>query len=179
MALVRWILDDGPFGYLAQLSDLAVLTSCEPSELLVAGTTARAAADDRRRTALLELTRTDGSAVIAVVGVRLGIDDPAARILADLHPDEAATLNLAEHESIAWAAVHGRDAILVTSDRRAALTALAELGRGRVAHPFDLWLHLKQNRGLDGNDFRALCERTHRGDQGLRRMPTRVSDEWA
>ena len=177
---MQWILDDGPFGYLAQLPDLAVLTSCEPSELFVSSTTARAAADDRRRAALLNLTRTDDSLLITVVGVKLGTDDPAAQILADLHPDEAATLNLAEHESIAWVIAHGRNAVLVTSDRRASVTAaLAELGRGRVAHPFDLWLHLKRNRGLNGHDFRALCERTHRGDQGLRRMPARVSDEWA
>lgn len=175
---MRWILDDGPLGCLAQLSDLLVLTFCETGELLVAGTTAKSATNDKsgRRQALLALSYLDGSKVITVVNVTFGIDDPAAQVLTDLHPDEFATIDLAEHESIAWAAAHGGDAILVTSDRRATVTALAELGMGRVAHPFDLWLHLKRNRGLNDRDFHLLCESTRKGDQGLRRMPARVSE---
>lgn len=175
---MRWILDDGPLGYLAQLPNPVILRSCEPGELLVTGTTARSAANDNsgRRQALLALTYVDGPPVITVVNVTLGIDDPAAQILAELHPDESATIDLAEHESIAWAAAHGGDAVLVTSDRRATVTALAELGMGRVAHPFDLWLHLRRNRGLSPRDFQVLCESTRKGDQGLRRMPARVSE---
>ena len=180
LAVVRWILDDGPLGYLAQLPNPAVLASCEPGELLVSSTTAHLAAKDRsgRRQAVVALTHADGLPVIAVVTVTLGVDEPAAKMLADLHPDESATLNLAEHESIAWAAMHGRDAVFVTSDRRATVSALAELGVGRVAHPFDLWLHLKLERGLSGGDFESLCEATRRGDQGLRRMPARVSQHF-
>jgi hypothetical protein len=63
----------------------------------------------------------------------------------------------------------------VTSDRRATVTALAELGIGRVAHPFDLWLHLRASRGLSEAGFQRLCQAILAIDQGLRRMPARVS----
>lgn len=177
MAVVRWIIDDGPLGLLAQLPDPSVLASCQPGELLVSGTTARFASKDQssRRQAILALAHPDGSPVITVVNVTIGANDPAAEVLAELHPDETSTINLAEHESIAWASAHAGDAVFVSGDRRATVIALAELGNGRVAHPFDLWLHLKLNRGLGDGDFTRLCELTRRGDQGLRRMPGRVS----
>jgi hypothetical protein len=38
---------------------------------------------------------------------------------------------------------------------------------------------LKGNRGLNGHDFQVLCESTRRGDQSLRRMPARVSEQFA
>jgi hypothetical protein len=96
--------------------------------------------------------------------------------LIELHPDPASTTDLAEHESIAWALVHGPDAVFVSSDRRATLTALAELGRERVAHPFDLWLDLRKRRWLSPRAFERLCELTRKNDQGLPRMPKRVSE---
>lgn len=65
--------------------------------------------------------------------------------------------------------------MFVTADTRAALTALAELGRMRVAHPFDLWLHLREQGVLATSAFKALCQRTKRRDQGLERMPDRVA----
>jgi len=178
---VRWILDDTPFEHLARLENLDFLSSCLADELLICSTTAADAAQDGsgRRQALLARTRPDGVPIITVVRVVLGSDDPAAEVFSQLGPDETATVDLAEHESIAWAAVHGADAVLVTGDRRATVTALAELGLGRVAHPSDLWLHLRARRGLSRVDFIALCEATRGADQGLRRMAGRVAQFFA
>ena len=107
----------------------------------------------------------------------IGGEDPAAEVFFQLHEDPAATTDRAEHESIAWAQVHGEDTVFVCADRRAALTALAELGRARVAHPFDLWIDLRDRAWLTGSEFAALCTLTRKHDQGLPRLPGRVAIE--
>lgn len=124
---------------------------------------------------LLELSHPDGQRVVDVFEVLIGGDDAAGLVLQDLHGEERTSTNLAEREAIAWASVHGKDAVLVTADARAALTALAELGRQRVAHPFDLWLELREQGVLPPAEFENLCQRTRRRDQRLQRMPERIA----
>ena len=170
---MRWILDDGPFGHLAKVVQHQGTAGWEGGALLVAATTAALATPPSQ--ALLDL-RAGDQPLIATFEIRLGANDPAEQVLIDLHPDSTATSDLAEHESIAWAQVHGLDAVFVCADRRAALTALAELGRGRVAHPFDVWLDLRQRGWLPPHLFARLCQLTRNHDQGLPRIPRRVSD---
>ena len=49
-----------------------------------------------------------------------------------------------------------REGILVVEDRKAAILALAELGRGHVAH--DLWLQLRDERLVDPAQFEQVCQ---------------------
>ena len=170
---MRWILDDGPFGHLAGTVDPEDATLWQPDVLLVAGTTAAAATPISQ--ALLDV-RVAERAVVDTFEIRLGSGDPAEQTLIELHPDPASRNNKAEHECIAWAQVHGLDAVFVCADLRAAFTALAELGRGRVAHPFDVWLDLRERGWLTFGAFERLCRMTRKHDRGgLPRMPERVS----
>jgi len=73
---------------------------------------------------------------------RLSYAGPPASCWSPARLDTGRETNRAEHEAIAWALIHGPESVFVTADKRASLTALAELGRGRVCHPFDLWLEL-------------------------------------
>lgn len=169
---MRWILDDGPFGHLATVVKQEDTTHWQPDVLLIAGTTAAAVTPISQ--ALLE-TRAGDQPIVATFEIQLGGIDPAEQVLIELHPDTSSTADLAEHESLAWAQVHGLDAVFVCVDRRAALTALAELGRERVAHPFDVWLDLLQKGWLRHEAFKRLCDLNRKHDQGLPRMPGRVS----
>ena len=178
-AAVRFILDDGPLDHLAGELDPSQLASWASGALLVASTIGRQARQHSPlRLDLLEARNDAGEDVFEVFTVLLEGDDSAGEILLDLHGQSRSTTNLAEREAIAWALVHGRDAIFVTEDKRAALTALAELGRGRVAHPFDLWLHLADQGQLEPGQLEILCERTKSKDQGLERMPGRVRERF-
>jgi len=170
---VRWILDDGPFGHLAKVVENEETSRWQAGALLVAGTTAALSTPPSQ--ALLDL-RSGGRPIVETFEIRIGSDDPPEQVLIELHPATTSTSDLAEHESIAWAQVHGIDAVFVCADRRAALTALAELGGGRVAHPFDVWLDLKERGWLVPRLFERLCQLTRNHDQGLPRMPKRVSD---
>lgn len=170
---MRWILDDGPFGHLAAVVELDRVSEWELGVLVVAEATADAASPRSR--ALLEARRA-AQPVIATFKILLGAGDPAEVVLGELHPDVSSTTNLAEHESIAWALAHGSDTVFVSADKRAVLIALAELGRHRVAHAFDVWIDLKQRGWLSSETFSHLCELTHKHDQGLPRLPSRVAE---
>lgn len=169
---VRWILDDGPFGYLAKVIDPRDNAHWQADVLLVAGKTAADASPTSQ--SLLDL-RVGDEPLVAAFEIRLGSNDPAEQVLIELHPDTGSTANLAEYECIAWALEHGSDAVFVCADKRASLTALAELGRERVAHPFDLWLDLRKRKWLSPRGFDQLCQLTRKHDQGLPRMPRRIS----
>jgi len=171
--MARWLLDDGPFDGLARHSGHLDLTAAD-CQLLVSSATARAAGTSAGRLELLELTRPDGSRLVEVFEVLLEGDDAAGQVFTELHREERTTLNEAEREAIAWALVHDSEAVFVTADKRAALIALAELGRERVAHPFDLWLELRDGGGVAAEAFQSLCTATRNADQGLERMPDRV-----
>lgn len=170
---MRWILDDGPFGHLASIVEPEQACGWEAGVLVVAGATADAASPRSR--SLLESRRGD-QPVIGTFEILLGAGDPVEHVLGELHPDVSSTTNLAEHESIAWAQVHGLDAVFVSADKRAALIALAELGRHRVAHAFDVWIDLRRRGWLSAEAFGQLCELTRKHDQGLPRIPGRVAE---
>lgn len=173
---MRWILDDGPFDHLADEANLERLVDSYRGRLIVAPSTARGALPSSARTRLLNARLTNGKPLVQVFELLLSKDDPAAEIFLELHGQEKTTTNRAEMEAIAWILVHAADGVFVTADRRAALTALAELGRTRVAHPFDLWIELLNGDALTPEEFRALCNRTRQKDQGLVRMPGRVQN---
>ncbi len=170
---MRWILDDGPFGHLASTVGPDVTARWQADVLLVAGSTAASAS---RVSQVLLDQRVGDEPVVGTFEIRFGAGDLAEQVLIELRCDASSTADLAEHESIAWAQVHGLDAVFVCADRRAALTALAELGRGRVAHPFDVWLDLRRRGWLTPETFQRLCKLTHKHDLGLPRMPQRVSE---
>lgn len=172
--MMHWILDDGPFGHLAKVCSRYGVVHWESRRLWVANTTAMAASPPSRQLLAAEV---DNDPLVSTFEISLGAGDPAEQVLVDLHPDISSTTDLAEHESIAWALVHDPEAVFVCADRRASLTALAELGRRRVAHPFDLWLDLRSVGWLSPGMFEDLCQLTYRHDQGLPRMPQRVSEK--
>ncbi|MBI5490512.1 MAG: hypothetical protein HY905_24470 [Deltaproteobacteria bacterium] len=152
----------------------ATVGSWPAGELMIAEQTAVDAAGDRtgRRPGLLTV-QAKGEPVIGVVRFPLG--SRAAHILYDhLGRGSNDTEGRAERQAIAWATDAGANAVFVTHDKRAALTALAELGRGRVAHTFDLWIHLHASGRVTDEQFAALCERTAKRNDGLPGVPWRI-----
>lgn len=54
--------------------------------------------------------------------------------------------------------------------------ALAELGCGRVAHPYDVWIDLLSRQWLTPEEFRRLCEKSKAHLKDLSpRIPDRVN----
>ncbi len=175
---LNWLLDDGPLGHLASIVEIKQVDKWASGRISAASTTldsVRSSAGATRTAALINAPTYDGRLAVSECLVKHGGDDPAAEILLQLHPDLGNTTNLAEREAMAWCLVHSDDAVFVTSDKRAALTALAELGCGRVAHPFDVWLDLLDLGWIKSEQFSKLCWLTRKHDQGLERMPSRVS----
>lgn len=68
---------------------------------------------------------------------------------------------MAEHESISWAQSEAPDTVFVSVDKGAIMIALAELGRERVASPFDLWIDLFRRRWLVESEFVRLCDHSY------------------
>mgnify|MGYP003376662509 CR=1 FL=1 len=66
------------------------------------------------------------------------------------------------------------EAVFVAEDKGAAFLALSELGRGRVATPFDLWDDLLGRSVIALAGFKRLCAATERSMQPLR-PPVRVA----
>lgn len=101
-------------------------------------------------------------------------DSKAGEILyGHLRPKAAATTkNIGEDVAIAFAAVMDPDAVFVTMDRAAAYVALAELGPGRLALPFDLWAYLLGQNYISSGQHDRLVERTWKG--GLPGVPWRL-----
>ncbi len=156
-----WILDDGPFGLLAKFVRVEDLQSWPQDQLFVAEQTALDARPDAARNALLAADSSPFQSFTVMM------DTQAAQILFEhLRPTAGrATANLAEHQSIAWAICERQDAIFVVLDRKATSLALAELGCGRVAHAYDLWLYLLAERYIDQMQFENLCRATCNTDQ--------------
>lgn len=175
---MRWILDDGPFDTLASLVEPSSLGAYPPGRLLVAPATARDSRGSAARARFLDAGNPKDPPVVEAFDLLIGGDDSAAEIFLELHGEEATASNQAERESIAWALAHGEDTVLVLEDKRAALTALAELGRSRVAHSLDLWIDLLEEGAITPDAFQRLCERTKGRDNGLNRMPMRVVDRF-
>lgn len=171
-----WILDDGPFEWLCRvLGDTGVAT-LPPARFYVAEATAndaRASAvanspEGQRRTQVLQLDPPIVQEFCIMIG------SPAADMLYQhLRQPVGVTKNLAENQSIAWAAHERPDATFVVVERRGSVDALAELGCGRVAHAFDLWLWLYEQQHLTEQQFASLCKQTKGADQGLPSVPLR------
>lgn len=152
------IIDDGPLDTLSRVVDPAATTSWPSGMLVVAAATRRKASG--KRLGLLSATPSP----FAVFSVTMG--SAAASILYQhLRQPSVSDKNLAEHEAIAWALSDCTEAVLVSADKRAAFLALAELGRGRAAHPSELWLHLLDSELVSVPQFAELCHLTSAGEQ--------------
>src|SRR5262249_45089007 len=81
--------------------------------------------------------------------------------------------DIGEDVSIAVCATELPEAVFVTMDKRAAYVALSELGRGRVAAPFELWDELERSGLLTLETYKNLCEKTAKRDHGLAAVPRR------
>lgn len=167
-----WMLDDGPLGHLASLAPQ--VAHWPKQSLHIAESVSDGAAHDKsgRRQALLA-ANGDGGALFVTHQVF-----PATQTWDMLYAHlrkgtTSTTADLGEHESIAICATLRPDLIFVCQDRRATQIALAELGRGRVASPFDCWDALRQAGLIDDSGFDALSRLSLRGDGGLPGLPWR------
>ena len=174
--MTAWVLDDRPFGDLAAL--VAGSAVAWPGELLhLVAEVAHGVRYDRsgRRAALLALTSKEGSACVRVHDLEVG--SPADDVLMYLRAGGVAgmpTKDVGEDASIALCAAQLVDGVFVTHDKRAAFIALAELGRGRVTTPFDLWDDLQARALIAQSTFDRLCEATLKGDHSLPGIPRRI-----
>ncbi len=154
-----WILDDGPLGLLARRYNPA--WSWPSRSLHTLAEVASAAPLDKsgRRNSLLGMNQS-GEPVIEVHSIMAG--SPAARFLFEyLRPRASgATKNLGEDAAISYCAFERTDACFVTMDKGAAFLALAELGTGRVATPFDLWHDLLTQELVSSAEFSSLARRS-------------------
>jgi hypothetical protein len=152
-----WVLDDGPFGILAKHYNPS--WSWPARSLHIVEEVASAAPQDKsgRRQKLLAMRQSDGP-VIEIHKIMTG--SAAANYLFQyLRPSaSSATKNLGEDASIAYCAIEQTDGAFVTTDKGAAFVALAELGMGRVAAPFDLWKELLSRKLVSKAEFSDLCD---------------------
>lgn len=164
--MTRWMLDDGPFGLLSMASSPA--WSWKPGSIHLANTVAAGASLDKsgRRQRLRDL-RVDGK---SVVEIHTPSPKANATLYGHLRPDTTtATRDLGEDESIALLIHDLPDVVLVLIEIRATRVALAELGHGRVATPFDYWAWLRDEGVIDGAAFDDLCVRLVKKDAGFKR----------
>lgn len=174
--MTTWVVDDGPLGKLAQIFDDGWTWPAETAHVLQAVVEGAAFDHSGRRQKLLAM-RNGGEPVIVQHAVSVG--SPADHYLAShLRPNgSSATDDLGEHESIAWILHDGPDdAVFVTEDKKASYLALAELGCGRVATPFDLWDDLRSRALISEEQLRELCERGAKA-AGMS-IPRRMSPGW-
>jgi hypothetical protein len=173
--MTMWVLDDGPFSTLARVYSDA--WNWPADSLHVVDEVAAAASQDRsgRRQKLLGMISTAGKPVVHVHEILDG--SAASDMLFDyLRKQEShADKDLGEDASIAFCAKEAPEAVLVLSDRRGAFIALAELGRNRVATPFDLWEDLKSRGLVSPEEAQALHTATLKGDSSLPGIPRRFT----
>lgn len=173
---MRWILDDMVFDAIARVVPPGDLSAWPNDALVLAEATAQAAALDpsgRRRALLAAKSGTTGAAIITSFTVT--VSSMAGTILyTHLRTGSGGTANLAEHEGIAWALTDPvGDSVLVTQDKLAAMLALAELGRGRVRHPYELWEEMLSQGHLTQRQFEDLMNATSRSDKSIPAIPWR------
>jgi hypothetical protein len=95
-------------------------------------------------------------------------------VYSHLRPQSASsTQDLGEHVTIAHLAIQATDGVFVTCDKGAAYLALSELGRGRVASPFDLWQWMGQQQLISPEQQQALHSATLKSGS-LPGMPRRL-----
>jgi len=163
-----WILDDGPIGVLAANIDISSVGSWPTGHFAVANQTYLDAqpGDTCSRRDLILAESTSGERIFRKFEIQMG--STAAEILYNhFNANPRNTLDLAELETMSWILAEDADAILVTFDKRAALTALAELGRLRVAHGNELWSHLFGVGLITKEQLKTLFVKSKAKDQGL------------
>lgn len=168
-----WILDDTQLDVMARHIPAAEVAQWNQGgfadRLFVARATAEAASGLRHA-----LLATPSLATFEIM-----MDSPAADVLyRHFRQPGGETKNLAERQAIAWALTERPDAIFVVVDKRATVEALAELGRMRVAHAYDLWLALLDEGLITPQQCQILCESTRRSDQTAR-IPLRCLARWS
>lgn len=172
--MIRWVIDEKPFNVLAEHCR-ASASSFGPGVVTVVDEIERRASISTFpwRSGLVAAKDGSGQRTIAVHEVMSGT--PAFEYLfAELRPHAAsADKDLVEHLSIAACAHDLPDAVFVAEDKGAAFLALSELGRGRVATPFDLWDDLLGRSVITLDDFKRLCAATEKSMQPLR-TPARL-----
>lgn len=172
--MMQWVIDEKPFNVLAEHCR-ASAPRFEPGMVTVVDELERRASVSSFfwRRDLLAARDGDGKRIIAVHPVMN--DTPAFEYLfSELRPHAAsADKDLVEHLSIAACAHDLTEAVFVAEDKGAAFLALSELGRGRVATPFDLWDDLLGRSVIALDDFKRLCVATERSMQPLR-TPVRL-----
>lgn len=174
---MKWILDDMAFGHIARLITISDISVWPAGILFLANTTVQAACLDhsgRRSAVLAARSVTTGEAVFSSFTVTVG--SPAGIILYDhLRTGSGGSANLAEHESIAWALTDpDGDSVFVTQDKLAAMLALAELGRTKVCHSYELWNEMLSNNYLTQQQFRDLMTASANRDKSIPAVPRRL-----
>lgn len=173
---MKWVLDDGPLGVLAQHFDPGWLWP--PGALEVVESVARGASQDRsgRRERLLALTN-GGQLAVPVRAISLE-SRAAALVFEYLRSDETnARRDFGEDESIAYCMTEATDRVFVTMDKGAAVIALGELGGARVATAFDLWFWMAEQRMISESTRDSLCQSCLKHDRSLPGIPRRLLNE--
>ncbi|MDO9016322.1 MAG: hypothetical protein Q8S73_37390 [Deltaproteobacteria bacterium] len=156
--MTRWLLDDGALDVLA--SRTIQWTGRElPGVLEVMSEVATSATASLLRTQLLAREQL-GAPLVEQHEILVGSDEEAyltTHLRANVF---AAKEHLGEHEAIAWCRCRDQDIVFVSMDKGAVYLALAELGRARVATPFDVWRDLLDRDWIDAVDFDRLCKWT-------------------
>jgi hypothetical protein len=172
--MMHWVLDDGPLGLLARM--VTPGDTWPAGRLHVSEDVAANAQRDRsgRRQPWLAARRGSGPSVVVhaiVTGTDVG-----KMVYEHLRTNAAdASTDLGEDESIALCALDLVDAVFVSMDKGASYKALVELGLGRVASPFDLWLELRAEGLITETEFAKLCDATAKGDSGIAGVPARIT----
>ena len=170
--MTTWMVDDGPFGDLALTFDPA--WTWPAATLHVVETLARSAAKDRslRRGTLLAMKDAKGNGCIVTHSI--AVDSVAAKMVYGHLRKNSSTSDgdLGEHEAIAYCACEDKTSVFVAADKLACFAALSELGRDRVATPFDLWWDLKERRLITEKVFESLMQRSVK-TSGLHGRPLR------
>ncbi len=171
----HWVLDVGP---LSLLGRLAAPEWAWPSGLL--DVVREVEVEARKDWYCRELLDRAGDEGPWLRVCDMDAQGPAGLMLLDhLRPVAAdATADLGEHASIAYCFCEAPDALFVTMDTRAAYLALAELGPGRVATPYDLWLDLRSAGLLTPETHTALNEATLKQRQNQPGLPLRLRSEF-
>ncbi len=163
-----WLLDDGPFGWLAQQFDPT--WSWPASTLHVAREVAVKATFDKmeRRQKLLAMQDPSGAPSIVIHD---GNDLALTILYGHLRTKESeGDEDLGEHASIALCLSQLHQAVFVARDKKAVYLALAELGPARVATAFDVWSWLHEQRHITAEQREKLFERTYKQDKLERKV---------
>ncbi len=165
----QWIVDAGPLTPLAKHAVEHPEWECPLGVLHVAAAVKAEADTESPHAPRHQLLRRRTGGQLWIKSHDLVVGSDAERMYTSyLRPAQAsADKHEGEDQSIALCRHELPSAIFVTGDARAALVALAELGLGRVATPFDLWAYLSAHGLIAAEERDKLDEATVRSKQGL------------